>query len=179
MRECRDLEAKGKGLCGGSSGCTPKSCEDFLREAARTISASRPTAVNLMWAVDRVLGTALAELRNSLDRAYAAALSEARLIEAEDIGMNRRIGAYGAELIRPGSRVLTTATRARWRQAAMEPPWALFAGRGKGKISMVYADETRPYLKAPGSRRGSSCRTGSMSPSSLTARQDTSSPGEW
>lgn len=148
VRECRDLEAKGKGLCGGSSGCTPKSCEDFLREAARTISASRPTAVNLMWAVDRVLGTALAELRNSLDRAYAAALSEARLIEAEDIGMNRRIGAYGAELIRPGSRVLTHCNAGALATGGYGTALGVIRRAWEeGKISMVYADETRPYLQ--------------------------------
>ena len=65
-----------------------------LNKAAKEIKAARPTAVNLFWAVDRVL--------NSED-----ALSEALKMYEEDMATNRAIGKYGAEVINDGDTVLT------------------------------------------------------------------------
>ena len=74
-----------------------------MEPALAQLRAARPTAVNLMWALDRmraVLAAAGAEWRYALER-------EALAIEAEDLAANRRMGALGAGLITPGSGVLT------------------------------------------------------------------------
>lgn len=129
-------------------------CEDFLREAGRTISASRPTAVNLTWAVDRVLRRASQALKGSdlktpaVRRAYEAALAEARSIEQEDVDMNRRIGIHGAELIRPGSRVLTHCNAGALATGGYGTALGVIRKAWEEKkITTVYADETRPYLQ--------------------------------
>ena len=72
-----------------------------VRDGLAILRASRPTAVNLFWALDR--------MQRAIDAgADAAALdAEARAIEAEDLAANRRMGALGAALIAPGAGVLT------------------------------------------------------------------------
>ena len=68
------------------------------------LNASRPTAVNLMWAIAR-MQLRLADVRRRLARARSR--REARAIEAEDLAANRHMGELGAALIAPGSGVLT------------------------------------------------------------------------
>jgi methylthioribose-1-phosphate isomerase len=142
----------------------------LLREAASVLSSARPTAVNLKWAVERVVRKTLAVLdlagsgtvntgtmRDTghdtvvspvLEKALAAAEAEARAIEREDIEMNRRMGAHGATLIKPGSRVLTHCNAGALATGGYGTALGVIrTAWGQGKISMVYADETRPYLQ--------------------------------
>ncbi len=76
-----------------------------LEEAAAGLRATRPTAVNLAWALDRLLGVARATPEPA-DRA-ARLLDAARELARADAEANRRIGRYGAALLPPGARVLT------------------------------------------------------------------------
>ena len=133
-------------------------CYRYLREAANHISAARPTAVNLMWAVDRVLRKALSVLESAeragtredaaLKEAYAAAVEEARTIEAEDLELNKKIGEHGARLIRPGSRVLTHCNAGALATGGYGTALGVIRKAWEEKkISMVFADETRPYLQ--------------------------------
>lgn len=160
VRECRDQarqpdDLTRRSLAGASDF---EKCAIFLKETARLISASRPTAVNLMWAVDRVLQRALstieatrktgAGLETALSEAYTAALEEARAIETEDLEMNKRIGFHGARLIRPGSRVLTHCNAGALATGGYGTALGVIRKAWEEKkISMVYADETRPYLQ--------------------------------
>lgn len=160
IRECRDRLGKPDYESRPSS-VGPHDfgeCATFLKEAAGFISASRPTAVNLMWAVDRVLRRALSTLddarkagtglETALSEAYKRALEEARAIETEDLEMNKRIGAYGARLIKPGSRVLTHCNAGALATGGYGTALGVIRKAWEEKkISMVYADETRPYLQ--------------------------------
>jgi len=134
--------------------------EEFLRDAASVLVSSRPTAVNLKWAVDRVLRKTLDTLDGdkedagrsagdgALDRAVVAAEEEARAIEQEDVEMNRKIGEYGAALIKPGSRVLTHCNAGALATGGYGTALGVIRRAWQEKkIAMVYADETRPYLQ--------------------------------
>ncbi len=120
-----------------------------LRTAADKLNASRPTAVNLSWALARMLGTAegnralpVAELKSLLRR-------EADAIREEDIAISRAIGRFGLGLLRPGDGILThcnagTLATAKYGTALAPVYAALEAGWTDLR---VYCDETRPLLQ--------------------------------
>ncbi len=116
-----------------------------LDDAAREIAATRPTAVNLFWALDRMRKRAEA-LRGQPVAAIAQALvAEAQAIADEDVETNRRMGRFGAELLRDGDSVLTHCNAG--RLATVDYGTALGVVRAaveQGKRIHVYADETRP-----------------------------------
>src|ERR1700683_4801168 len=76
-----------------------------LRQKADYLKSSRPTAVNLAWAVNRVM--AAIEAKPHDKTIVEIALAEARAIHAEDAAMCQAIGRHGAELIHPGASILT------------------------------------------------------------------------
>lgn len=104
-----------------------------LNKAAEEIKAARPTAVNLFWAVDRIL--------NSDDDA----LTEALKMYEEDMATNRAIGKFGAEVIDDGDTILTHCNAG--ALACVDYGTALGvirAARDAGKNINVICDETRP-----------------------------------
>jgi methylthioribose-1-phosphate isomerase len=136
--------------------------EEFLRDAASVLVSVRPTAVNLKWAVDRVLRKTLDALRGdtddaaerprargaAIDRAVQAAEEEAGAIQREDVEANHRIGEHGAMLIKPGSRVLTHCNAGALATGGYGTALGVIRRAWQEKkIAMVYADETRPYLQ--------------------------------
>jgi len=96
-------------------------------EIADHLAATRPTAVNLFWAIDRMKRAVEALKMEPIATIKQKLIAEAQAILDEDIAMNRAIGGYGAGTAR---RSLPTATRARWRRAGTGPPWASCAARG-------------------------------------------------
>ncbi len=124
--------------------------EDFMREledAAETIKSTRPTAVNLFWAVDRILKTAR-ETRGSVEDVKRAVVAEAQRMADEDVAVNRRIGKHGAKLIEDGDTVLTHCNAG--SLATVDYGTALAVVRAaweEGKRIKVIADETRPLLQ--------------------------------
>jgi methylthioribose-1-phosphate isomerase len=118
-----------------------------LQSAGATFKAARPTAVNLMWAVDRLL--ALAERTpGAVDDIRAALLTEARGMIEEDIAINRRLGAYGAELLPPRAHVLTHCNAGALATAGYGTALGVVrAAVEAGKAVEVFADETRPRLQ--------------------------------
>ena len=108
------------------------------------LNASRPTAVNLMWAIARmrsVLASAGADWRERIE-------AEARAIEAEDLAANRQMGALGAALIDPGSGVLTHCNTGSLATAGFGTALGVIrAGVAEGRIGRVFAGETRPWLQ--------------------------------
>jgi methylthioribose-1-phosphate isomerase len=114
--------------------------EDALSQALATLRAARPTAVNLMWALDR--------MRVRIDAgADATALAhEAQAIQDEDLAANRRMGELGAALIAPGSGVLTHCNTGSLATAGYGTALGVIrAGVAQGRITRVYAGETRPW----------------------------------
>mgnify|MGYP002682254323 CR=1 FL=1 len=78
-----------------------------LERAAALLRATRPTAVNLFWAVDRMLRCARGVGENGPQAVVEALVAEAQRIADEDVEINRRIGAHGADLVEDGFRILT------------------------------------------------------------------------
>ncbi len=122
---------------------------DYVTTAARHVASARPTAVNLQWAVDRVLAATLKASENEgVGSASWAAQREAAAIEEEDVKVNRAIGAHGAQLVKPGSRILTHCNAGALATGGYGTALGVVRKAWEeGKVSMVYADETRPYLQ--------------------------------
>ena len=118
-----------------------------LDAAMATLRAARPTAVNLMWALDRM--RARIATGAAADSPESDALErEAHAIQAEDLAANRRIGELGAALIAPGSGILTHCNTGSLATAGFGTALGVIrAGYTAGKISQVYAGETRPWLQ--------------------------------
>ena len=106
------------------------------------LRSARPTAVNLMWALDRM------RARIAAGADTAALEREARAIQDEDLAANRRMGVLGAALIAPGSGVLTHCNTGSLATAGFGTALGVIrAGYASGKIAQVYAGETRPWLQ--------------------------------
>lgn len=106
-------------------------------EAHRVLAASRPTAVNLFWALDRISAMASWEFQD--------VLREAQAIEREDLEMNQAIGRHGAELIQPGWNVLTVCNTGSLATAGHGTALGVIrTAHSQGKGIHVYSCETRP-----------------------------------
>jgi methylthioribose-1-phosphate isomerase len=119
-----------------------------LESAAVTMKTARPTAVNLMWAVDRMMGVARSSGHASADALRAALLQEAENIADEDVAINQRIGQHGAALIQDGDTVLHHCNTG--ALATVDYGTALGVIRTaheQGKRFHVLLDETRPRLQ--------------------------------
>ena len=113
----------------------------FAVQAAR-LRAARPTAVNLMWAIDRVLFSVGAEPDP------AAVLTLAQRIEAEDLAANYRMAMTGAAYIEPGHGVLTHCNTGSLATAGLGTALGVIrAAYAQGRVNAVYAGETRPWLQ--------------------------------
>ncbi len=114
-----------------------------MSQAKSVLAASRPTAVNLFWALER------------MERCWQTAgpdlpllEEEARTIHREDIQMNEAMGKAGAELVPEGARILTHCNAGALATGGYGTALGVIrAAHAQGKVSMVYADETRPLLQ--------------------------------
>lgn len=124
--------------------------EDLLRDlaaAAKILRATRPTAVNLGWALDRMMKQAQA-LNLPANDLRAALVAEAQKIADEDVEMNRAMARYGAALIQDGDTVLTHCNAG--ALATVDIGTALgviIEAHHQGKKIHVIVDETRPRLQ--------------------------------
>jgi methylthioribose-1-phosphate isomerase len=114
----------------------------------RTFAATRPTAVNLFWAIER-MRQAFARVRDRTPAAIREALiQEARTIHREDIAANRTLGKHGAALIPKGGRVLTHCNAGALATAGYGTALGVVrAAQEAGKHISVLATETRPLLQ--------------------------------
>ena len=119
-----------------------------LEEAAQVLRQSRPTAVNLFWAIDRLLRTATDESLDSTGDVRQALIREAQRIADEDVEVNKRMAEHGAALIKDGDTILTHCNAG--ALATVDYGTALGVIRRaheQGKRIQVFADETRPRLQ--------------------------------
>jgi methylthioribose-1-phosphate isomerase len=126
-----------------------RSLESFLAGEAH-LRTSRPTAVNLFWALDRMKRVALesAQATVSTSSFLDRLLSEAHAIAEEDRAMCLAIGRHGAELIQPGSSLLTHCNAGGLATADYGTALSvIFTAHAQGKVLRVFADETRPLLQ--------------------------------
>jgi len=124
---------------------------DHAVKACDYLATSRPTAVNLFWALDRVRAKTrrVAYRPEVTPRQLAEALlAEANVICAEDVEMCRRIGENGEKFIRDGFGVLTHCNAGALATAGQGTALSvMFEAHKKGRKFEVYADETRPLLQ--------------------------------
>jgi len=119
--------------------------EQTFERIISTLAATRPTAVNLFWALDRMKTSRCSCSSTGLVQRLEA---EARAIHAEDIAMNRLMGAYGAELLSDGDSVLTHCNAGALATGGFGTALGVIrAAVEQGKRIHVYADETRPLLQ--------------------------------
>jgi methylthioribose-1-phosphate isomerase len=119
---------------------------ESLAGARDYLASSRPTAVNLFWALDRVWQTASSA--KTLQQLHEVFFREANAIYQEDVDMCRQIGQHGEKFIKDGAGILTHCNAGALATAgqgtALSP---MFKAHKKGKKFKVYADETRPLLQ--------------------------------
>ncbi|MEO7072247.1 MAG: S-methyl-5-thioribose-1-phosphate isomerase [Rhodanobacter sp.] len=115
---------------------------ESMAEAMRTLRGARPTAVNLMWALDRM------QRRVDAGADVQALEREAQAIQDEDLAANRHMGELGAGLIAAGSGVLTHCNTGSLATAGFGTALGVIrAGVAAGRIDRVFACETRPWLQ--------------------------------
>ena len=123
---------------------------DAIRSATALLRTSRPTAVNLFWALDRIDKVVGKAVDDEIDPSgfLNRVLEEAQTISDEDKAMCRAIGRHGAELVEAGQGVLTHCNAGGLATADYGTALAvIFAAHEQGKGVVVYADETRPLLQ--------------------------------
>jgi methylthioribose-1-phosphate isomerase len=122
---------------------------DTLDDSARMLRETRPTAVNLGWALDRVMAAAHATFeRQGADAVAGEVLRVAHEMAREDVAANRRMGAFGLDLVPNGANVLTHCNAG--ALATVDYGTALGvirAAHEAGRGIHVFVDETRPFLQ--------------------------------
>ena len=155
----KNLRVRGAPLLGAAAGfgvalaayhskaCSIEKLLDELDDAGAVIRHQRPTAVNLFWAIDRVLNRART-FSGSVEGLKAVVIEEAQKIADEDAEQNLAIGKNGSVLIKDGDTILTHCNAG--ELATVEYGTALGVVRAaweQGKRIKVIADETRPLLQ--------------------------------
>jgi methylthioribose-1-phosphate isomerase len=128
---------------------TQKLAAEFYR-ICELMSATRPTAVNLFWAIERMKRSfaAGAEAGDSVDQIKSRLAEEARAIHDEDVRSCRTMGMFGAEVVPDGARILTHCNAGALATAGYGSALGVIrAAVGQGKRVTVLADETRPFLQ--------------------------------
>lgn len=122
--------------------------ESELSHVTEYLGSSRPTAVNLFWALERMHNVAEHNANLPIDRIKEVLLEEAKAIIEIDKAVCRKIGRNGAELIADGTTILTHCNAGGLATADYGTALAvMFAAHEQGKKISVYADETRPLLQ--------------------------------
>ena len=127
-------------------GQNPEEFQKSMAAASAELAASRPTAVNLFWALDR-MGLALGAAGCGAE-ALPILIREAEAIHREDVAMNRAIGAAGAAIVPHGARILTHCNAGAIATGGYGTALGVVRSAfTQGKVEMVYCDETRPLLQ--------------------------------
>lgn len=168
--ECRDIEtvweaikmlrvrgapaigiAAAYGVCIGLQPAVDSSVADFdakIQEVANYLATSRPTAVNLFWALDRMQAKAKECSAAGNSERLAALLKEAKLIHEEDRKICHAIGRHGAALLADGASALTHCNAGGLATAEYGTALSVFfTAQDQGKSLHVFVDETRPLLQ--------------------------------
>jgi len=145
--------AAAMGIALGMRKCPAQGTRQFTVEFNKLcdlMAGTRPTAVNLFWAIDRMkrslsegvrAGASVHELQDRLER-------EARAIHDEDVDSCRTMGRFGAEVVPDGARILTHCNAGALATAGYGTALGVIrAAAEQGKVSQVFADETRPFFQ--------------------------------
>ena len=141
VRDCiKDMSVRGAPAIGVAAAygmaLAAQKGED-LKEAQEGLAASRPTAVNLFWALNRIASLQTTD--------FNVILEEAQAIEREDVEMNKQIGEHGAMLIPENANVLTICNTGGLATAGHGTALGIIrTAFSQGKVNHVYPSETRP-----------------------------------
>ena len=145
--------AAAMGIALGMRRSTATGTQKFAAEfhkACEVMAATRPTAVNLFWAIERMRRSfsAAAQAGESVDQIKDRLEREAQAIHDEDVESCRALGAFGAEVVPADARILTHCNAGALATAGYGTALGVIRGAvEKGKRVAVFADETRPFLQ--------------------------------
>jgi methylthioribose-1-phosphate isomerase len=156
----RDMVVRGAPAIGCAAACgialeahllkdaSPAAFSSEMDKAFSVLAASRPTAVNLFWALERMRAMLNAVKQAKPAEIAIRALEEANRIITEDVAANRAMGAHGAVLIKDGARVLTHCNAGALATAGHGTALGVIRSAvAAGKRLSVIVDETRPFLQ--------------------------------
>lgn len=159
-RAIRELRVRGApaigvtaamGVALGAQSIATASYDEFLKavlEICDCLAATRPTAVNLFWAIERMKRTLVALRDRSLAEIKRRLVEESQLILDEDIAMNKAMGRHGAALVKHGQTILTHCNAGALATAGYGTALGVVRTAWEdGKRIRVLADETRPVLQ--------------------------------
>lgn len=139
------------GVCLGANEIHTDDAHEFkqrMEQIIAELAATRPTAVNLFWALNRMTGVIDANLNLKPAAIKSALIEEANRILAEDQETGRLMGAHGAALLKDGDTVLTHCNAGALATGGIGTALGvIFTAAQQGKKIKVYADETRPLLQ--------------------------------
>ncbi len=129
-------------------GSDPEGFCRHMRTVADRLRATRPTAVNLFWAIEKTLAVALQAPAVGVEAAAGRLRELAQRMAVEDVEANRRMGAFGADLLPQEGTVLTHCNAGALATVAYGTALGVIrAAVERGKRLRVFADETRPFLQ--------------------------------
>ena len=135
-------------LQGVSANASMKQVLTVLKRDCEYLASSRPTAVNLRWAIDRVVKCAENSAAEKLYELRKVVLKEANDVCREDVEMCRKIGVNGARFIKNGAGILTHCNAGALATAGQGTALSvLYEAKKRGKKFRVFVDETRPLLQ--------------------------------
>lgn len=139
------------GVALGAQSVESTDYEEFVKSVefiGAHLAATRPTAVNLFWAIERMIRTIRALKGKPVPEIKHELVRESQRILEEDIALNRAMGGHGAELIRDGQTILTHCNAGALATAGFGTALGVIrAAWAQGKKISVVADETRPVLQ--------------------------------
>lgn len=119
-----------------------------LDVASAGLAATRPTAVNLFWALERMRRVAASASARPADEVRERLLAEAIAMREEDIAANRALGDHGAGLVPPGARILTHCNAGALATAGYGTALGVVrSAHAQGRVALVWVDETRPVMQ--------------------------------
>jgi methylthioribose-1-phosphate isomerase len=119
-----------------------------LEASIKGLAATRPTAINLFWALDRMRQVAMTSRPLPLDVIRGRLLAEAETIREEDIRANLAMGDHGAALVPVGARILTHCNAGALATAGYGTALGVIrSAHARGNVALVWVDETRPVMQ--------------------------------
>jgi methylthioribose-1-phosphate isomerase len=143
--------AAAMGIALGAQELKGRTYADFMKEldyVFHEMLSTRPTAVNIKWAVERIKDLLAKKREESTDRLKEILIEEGKKILEEDIEVNKAIGRWGAEFIKDGDTILTHCNAGALATGGYGTATApMLIAKEQGKTIQVIADETRPVLQ--------------------------------
>ena len=140
--------AAAMGVAIGVVKAPPENLDEQVERICTVLAGTRPTAVNLFWAIDRMKRLYQSVRHESIDAIRGSLVREAKQVYLEDIAINQAIGRNGAPLVPDGKTVLTHCNAGALATAGYGTALGVIrAAVDGGKKVDVFADETRPFLQ--------------------------------